>query len=253
MVAPLSWMALSVAAFAPTARFPSPPLRRATVAPVVTAAIEPPSLSDDLKPRFGRGDSETKTSFAPDRPKAPAASAPAAAGAATTTPTSGTVAAASNSNDKLLAEIRALQPPEKAPRAERTEVDLNGITPQFLLLGALSYGVVGFLGVQFTVTAGAYFGAHPMDDSFYVVQRLSTVARYAVIAMGALGTGVTSIAAVGQLALAVRVAAGIATGELDPNAERVDPYGGRKQGQLQRMLALMLGDKAVGQEVEDKR
>ena len=225
-------------AFAPTLGHRAVSLRCGSALNIV-AAVEPPGLSDELKPRFDRGDSETKKSFAADKPKQ-----------SVSQPTAPSTAV---SNERLLAEIRALQPEPKGPRPEITKIDLNGISPAFLLFGSLCYGAVGFLGVQFTVAAADYFGAHPMDDAFYVVQRLSTVARYVVIAMGALGAGVTSIAALGQLALAGRVAIGIATGELDPTAERVDPYGGRKQSQLQRMLALMLGDQYAGQEVEDKR
>ena len=82
-----------------------------------------------------------------------------------------------------------------------------------------------------------------MDSAFYVVARLSGVARVVVVGMGALGTGVSAIASVGQLALAVQVAIGIQKGELDPNKERDDPYGGRKLGELERMLGLMQGNK----------
>ena len=85
-----------------------------------------------------------------------------------------------------------------------------------------------------------------MDDAFYVVARLSGVARYVVVGMGGLGAGVTCIAALGQLALAVKVQQGIMKGELDPNAVRVDPYGGRKAGELEKMLGLMMGDKEAG-------
>ena len=36
---------------------------------------------------------------------------------------------------------------------------------------------------------------------------------------------------------------GIASGDLDMSAERVDPYGGRKKGELEKMLAFMQGNK----------
>ena len=42
------------------------------------------------------------------------------------------------------------------------------------------------------------------ESSFYVVARLSSLARVVVIGMGALGAGVTGIAGVGQLLLAVQ-------------------------------------------------
>jgi len=58
---------------------------------------------------------------------------------------------------------------------------------------------------------------------------------------GGLGTGVTSIASVGQAALAVQVALQISRGELDPNAERKLPPGGRKVGETERLFRLMTG------------
>lgn len=190
---------------------------------------------DELKSRFARddGDGGPRTSFAPDAP-APAPQADA-------------YAEAPSPNAQLLAEIRALQPePKPEPKAERAPVDLNGINPAFLVLGALSYGAFSVLAWKFTTGSAEYFDAHQTESAFYVVNRLSSIARVVVVAMGALGTGVTCIAGFGQLALAVQVAIGISKGELDPTATRVDPYGGRKQGELEKMLGLMLGDKMAG-------
>ena len=58
---------------------------------------------------------------------------------------------------------------------------------------------------------------------------------------GGLGTGVTSVASVGQAALAVQVALQISRGELDPNAKRKLPPGGRKVGETERLFRLMTG------------
>jgi len=76
-----------------------------------------------------------------------------------------------------------------------------------------------------------------------LLTRLKYAARYALILMGSLGSSLTAIAAVGQTALAVQVSMGIARGELDPNKERVDPKGQKKQEQLQMYLDQMLGRK----------
>ena len=89
-------------------------------------------------------------------------------------------------------------------------------------------------------------------DAFYVVARLSSVARYVVVGLGGLGGGGTSIASLGQLALAVQVQNGIMKGELDPTAQRIDPYGGRKASELEKMLGLMLGDKEAGNKNDPK-
>ena len=58
----------------------------------------------------------------------------------------------------------------------------------------------------------------------------------------------TAIAGAGQAALAVKVAQGIAAGELDPTAERVDPTGGRKGYELDRMLKMMRGERPKDKE-----
>jgi len=149
-------------------------------------------------------------------------------------------------NQQLLAEIRALQPEPVAPAPKKEPVDLNGIQPSMLVLGFASYSAFSVLAWQFTNAAATYFAEHPMDDAFYVVARLSGFARVVVMGVGALGTGVTAIAGVGQLALAVQIAIGISKGELDPNKPRKDPMGGRKLGELEKMLGLMRGDKTAG-------
>lgn len=191
---------------------------------------------DELRPRFSRGESETRTEFSPTKTAAPTPRKPAA-----------------GSNEALLEEIRALQPKTVEARPERAKVDLNGISPWLLVLGSTSYAAASFLGYQFTLSATEMFNNRPIDpDTFYVVARLSTVARYVVIAMGALGTAVTAFAASGQAALCVQVMIGIARGELDPKAKRIDPYGGRKQGQLEKMLRLALGDKMAGLGIEER-
>ena len=224
-------------AFAPPQRVPysqAAALRRA-VHIIAELGLQP---RDELKPRFARADDETKTSFTPDKARVEQ------------WPT----ATAAKSNEALLAEIRALQPKRPEPPPEKKPTDLNGISPWLLILGASSYGAVSVLAYHFTMGATDMFNNQPIsDDTFYVVARFSTVARYVVIAMGALGSTVCAIAAAGQLALCVQVSIGIARGELDPNAKRIDPYGGRKQGQLEKMLRLMLGDKAAGLGIEDRR
>ena len=227
-------------ALAPTLR-PLPP-------PACVRTAGPPRLAlgtddgpmaeprDELKSRFSRGESETKTAFTPDSAKKAGSSAPAVAAeaAASATPVS--------KNAQLLAEIRALQPEPLPPKPEKQKIDLNGIKPSFLLLGASSYGAFSVFAWWFTTSAAEYFAANPFESSFYVVQRLSGIARVVVVSLGSLGTGITGFAALGQLALCAQVVDGINKGELDPNAPRVDPYGGRKAGDLQKMLSFMLGD-----------
>ena len=143
------------------------PAAPAAARPIIVMNDRPPlQPKDDLRPRFARADPDSapKTSFKAT-PTAVATRPNDAAGAIT-------------SNEQLLAEIRALQPEAPSPRPERTPVDLNGIQPTFLLLGAASYGLASAFGFQFAVWAAGFFESHPLDeDAFYVVARLSTVAR----------------------------------------------------------------------------
>jgi hypothetical protein len=158
-------------------------------------------------------------------------------------------------DDKALrASIRALQEEREersaayAERMRRSKVrktvDLNGIKPQNLIFGAATYGVVAYLGWQFTDNLSEIFDEGAIAaETVYMVARLKYGLRYLLVLTGALGSSIASIAAVGQLALSVQVAIGIMKGDLDPNAKRVDPYGDRKQTQLQKYLSQMLGQK----------
>jgi len=142
-------------------------------------------------------------------------------------------------NEQLLAEIRALQPPAPPPRPEREPIDLNGIKPTDLLIGAGTYALVSYIAWQGCVGSTEWFEAHPQESSFYVVQRISSIARVVVIAMCALGSGITGIASAGQAALAVQVTIAISRGELDPDAERRMPK--RRMTSVETLFSYMTG------------
>ena len=60
---------------------------------------------------------------------------------------------------------------------------------------------------------------HPLpEDTFYVIVRVATVVRTAVVGGTALGSGIFFMTGVGLLLLSGRVAVGVASGELDMNA-----------------------------------
>ena len=226
-----------------------PPLRRAKLSRVgaplcIDYDVDEPLTAprDELKVRFSRGDESTATKNTFVEP-----SAAAAQRAAVAQQQQGRM-----SNEELLEEIRGLMPADPAEAEEppeATPVDLNGIKPRDLLIGAASYGVFSYLAWQFTNVAATYFADHPAQATdFYVVSRLTSFARVVVVGVAALGAGVTAIAGAGQAALAVKVAQGIAAGELDPTAERVDPTGGRKGYELDRMLKMMRGERPKDKE-----
>jgi len=210
---------------------------------VVVAALDPdvPALSDardQIKAKSWDSAAPTKTSFLPDIERA---STVPEAHAAADEASQAVAPLGAASNEELLAEIRAMMPKAAGPAPEKVPIDLNGIKPTDLLIGAGSYLIVCVLAWQFTLNAGEYFAQHPMESSFYVVARLSSLARVIVIGMGALGAGVTGIAGVGQLLLAVQVAIGIAKGELDPTAERKLRPNEAKQGDVSKLIEMMKG------------
>lgn len=161
----------------------------------------------------------------------------------------------------LQQEIREMQdkyapkwtPPEGADPMlgmKTEEQDLNGIKPRDLVVGAATYSAAAVVAWAFTNGVAVFFANKDFSESAYFVQRLSSVAKNVLVATGALGVGVSSIAAAGQLALAVRIWIGIANGELDPNAVRDDPKGRRKKEKYEMMLGYMKGDKTAGQNVD---
>jgi len=201
------------------------PVARLRCAPVRLLVEQPPmEPREDRKMGFSRGaDDGPRTSFTP------------------TAPVAQDLAAPKTVNEQLLEEIQALMPPEKPPPLAARPVDLNGIKPRDLLIGAGTYAVVCYAAVQFMLASATYFSEHPIADTdFYFVQRLSSLARVIVVGMAALGSGVTGIASLGQALLAVQVQLGIAKGELDPNAPRELPEG-RKRLELEKVFAMMSG------------
>lgn len=193
----------------------------------VRLLLEPPlEPRDELKVGFSRGDEDgPKTSFAPTAPPTALQDLPPP----------------KSVNEQLLEEIQALMPPEKPLPPESKPVDLNGIKPRDLMIGATTYAVVCFAAIQFMLASATYFATHPISETdVYFVQRLSSLARVVVVGMAALGSGVTGIASLGQALLAVQVSVAIAKGELDPNAVRELPEG-RKKLEFEKVFAMMTG------------
>mmetsp|Transcript_20011 Transcript_20011/g.46176 ORF Transcript_20011/g.46176 Transcript_20011/m.46176 type:complete len:231 (-) Transcript_20011:519-1211(-) len=189
---------------------------------LIEPELMPPEPRDELKRRFTVASGEaTRTTFMPDSSDKAAVHE-------------------LSLNEQLRSEIEAMRPTPTPTPPEKLPVDLNGIKPRDLAFGAFSYAIVGTLAWQFTNSAAAYFAEHPNDSSFYFVSRLTSLARVIVVSMGALGTGITTIASIGQAALAVQVAIGISNGELDPNKARVLPKK-RKEMEIERLFALMSG------------
>jgi Protein of unknown function (DUF3082) len=94
--------------------------------------------------------------------------------------------------------------------------NLNGINPVVAIAGSLF--ALGVAAALWTVTnaVAESFATHPVQSDLYVVQRAASVFRNVVMGLFALASGFFGVTGVGILLLGVRVAIGVAKGELDP-------------------------------------
>jgi Protein of unknown function (DUF3082) len=94
--------------------------------------------------------------------------------------------------------------------------NLNGINPVVAIAGSVfALGVAAALWTLTNVVAES-FATHPIESDLYVVQRAAAVFRNVVMGLFALASGFFGVTGVGILLLGVRVAIGVAKGELDP-------------------------------------
>lgn len=94
--------------------------------------------------------------------------------------------------------------------------DLNGVNPIVTTGGGI---------VALALAAGLWFGTnavidffvlHPVESDVYFVQRSTQVVRNVVVGLMSLASGFFGVTGLGILALGIRVAYGVTTGELDP-------------------------------------
>lgn len=159
--------------------------------------------------------------------------------------TSASKAAATGTvNERLLIELQQAADQEKfGPRSDlgkkmgwnsfrssKTDVerkaaiaearDLNGVSPFVALAGAL-FALGGAAGLWFlTQFLAEYFALHPTESNIYFVTRVSAVFRNVIVGLVSLASGFFGVTGVGLFLLAVRVAYGVARGELDPTPIR---------------------------------
>lgn len=152
-------------------------------------------------------------------------------------------------NERLLAELQQAADKEKfsarsnagqklgfAFRSSKTDAerkasiaearDLNGVNPLVALAGSLIAlgGAAGlWLATQYLA---AYFALHPVETDVYFVARVAAVFRNVAIGLVSLASGFFGVTGIGILLLAVRVAYGVVTGELDPTPIKSYKKGG---------------------------
>ena len=121
--------------------------------------------------------------------------------------------------------------------------DLNGVDPVAAIGGSLvALALAAGLWVL-TSTLAENFATHPVESDLYVVQRATAVFRNVVMGLVALATGFFGVTGAGILLLGVRVAYGVAKGELDPTPVRSTKASSSDEGgdQWSNAWALMTG------------
>jgi Protein of unknown function (DUF3082) len=94
--------------------------------------------------------------------------------------------------------------------------DLNGVNPIVAIVGSFfALAVAAILWIS-TNKLGGWFIAHPPETEVYFVMRTAQVFRNLVMGLISLASGFFGVTGLGIFLLGVRVAYGVAIGELDP-------------------------------------
>jgi hypothetical protein len=185
-----------------------------------------------------------------------------------------TQAATNTINERLLAELQQAEQKERfgarsaagkklalvdgfgRPRKTDKEIqaaieearDLNGVNPVVAILGSFfAFAVAAVLWLS-TNKMGAWFATHPPNTETYFVLRTAQVFRNVVMGLISLASGFFGVTGLGIFLLGVRVAYGVATGELDPTPIKKSSIPGQ-QGEesngvnIGNMMDLMMNKK----------
>lgn len=152
----------------------------------------------------------------------------------------GVMAATNTINERLMEEVKEATNQETggakssvgkklgfdAFRSEKTEDEreaaiaearnLNGVNPGVALAGS-AFALAAAAGLwALTNFLAEYFVLHPVESDAFVVERVTAVMRNVIMGIVALASGFFGVTGLGIFLLGVRVAYGVATGELDP-------------------------------------
>eukprot|EP00545_Synedropsis_sp_CCMP1620_P003303 CAMPEP_0119003706 /NCGR_PEP_ID=MMETSP1176-20130426/720_1 /TAXON_ID=265551 /ORGANISM="Synedropsis recta cf, Strain CCMP1620" /LENGTH=262 /DNA_ID=CAMNT_0006955329 /DNA_START=97 /DNA_END=885 /DNA_ORIENTATION=+ len=101
--------------------------------------------------------------------------------------------------------------------------NLNGVNPAIALAGG-AFGLVMAGALWFATLALAdFFSMNPVETDVYFVQRSSSVIRNICMGLASLAAGFFGVTGVGIFALGIKVAIGVAKGELDPTPIKKKP------------------------------
>jgi hypothetical protein len=136
--------------------------------------------------------------------------------------------------------FRSQKTDEEREAAIAAARNLNGVNPVVTTIGGVLALAAAFGLWTLTTTAAEFFASHPVVSDFYVVERLAAVFRNLVMGIISLATGFFGVTGLGIFLLGVRVAYGVATGELDPTPL---PEQQKQKTELPNVWDLMLNKK----------
>jgi len=110
--------------------------------------------------------------------------------------------------------------PSKSEEEQQAAIEearnLNGVNPVVAITGSL-FALAAAAGLWYlTSFLGEFFALHPVESDVYFIQRVTGVFRNVVMGLSSLASGFFGVTGLGIFLLGVRVAYGVATGELDP-------------------------------------
>lgn len=123
----------------------------------------------------------------------------------------------SSAGKKLgLSSRRDTRTDEEREAALAAARNLNGVNPAVAIGGAVF--ALAFAGGLWyaTQSLAGFFAMHPVETDVYFVQRVTQVFRNVVMGLVSLASGFFGVTGLGILLLGIRVAYGVAKGELDP-------------------------------------
>lgn len=136
--------------------------------------------------------------------------------------------------------FRSKKTDEEREAAIAAARNLNGVNPIITTVGGMLALAAAFGLWALTTTAAEFFANHLVVSDFYVVERLAAVFRNLVMGIIALATGFFGVTGLGIFLLGLRVAYGVATGELDPTPL---PEQQKQKDELPNVWDLMLNKK----------
>ncbi|CAB9527708.1 expressed unknown protein [Seminavis robusta] len=146
----------------------------------------------------------------------------------------------SKSGKRMNLPARPRKTPEEQEAALAEARNLNGVNPVVALGGGLfAFAVAAGLWYA-TNELGNFFALHPVETDVYFVQRLASVFRNVAMGLVSLASGFFGVTGMGIFLLGVRVAVGVAKGELDPTPIKKSK---QQQSEMPNVWDLMMNKK----------